>query len=606
MQQDSLVLYKNRPARIIVAGDKLEIELSDGKTLKVRPKDVDLLHPGPLRSLRELKPPLDGELTTAWELLAGQTTSLPELAELMYDEFTPATAWATWQHIEDGLYFKGTPQEIIAVTPEEMAQEQAARAAKAAERSVWLDFLGRAAQGQVDPDLDSRYLVEVEQVALGRQDKSRVLRELGQPETPPSAHAQLLAWGYWDHTVDPYPQRFELPVTDPDLPLPALPDEERLDLTHLPAFAIDDEDSADPDDALSFDGQRLWVHVADVAALIPPDSPADLEARARGANLYLPEGTVHMLPQQATGLLALGLAEVSPALSFGLSLAPDGTIADFIIRPSWVRVQRLSYEAAELALDQDPFPALLDLTQRYRTRRLANGAIELDLPEIKIRVKEGQVILRPLLDLRSRAMVREAMLMAGEAAARLAVAEALPFPFTTQEVGEIPPDLPEGLAGMFAMRRSMRPGQIKSLPAPHTGLGLDLYARVTSPLRRYLDLVAHQQVRAYLRGQPLLAGQALLDRVGSAEAVSGSVRQAERLANRHWTLVYLKQNPDWQGEAIVVDQFDRRSTLVIPNLDWEVRMHLRQVVPLNGRVTLKATEINLPLLEAGFRVVHAG
>lgn len=81
--------------------------------------------------------------------------------------------------------------------------------------------------------------------------------------------------------VNPHPRRLNMPATDPTVSFPPLPDEPRLDLTHLPAFAIDDAGNQDPDDALSVDGDRIWVHVADVAALIQPDSPADLEARPR-------------------------------------------------------------------------------------------------------------------------------------------------------------------------------------------------------------------------------------------------------------------------------------------------------------------------------------
>jgi exoribonuclease-2 len=107
--QGSLVLYKNRPARVAHAGEKLEIELEEGKTLKVRSKDVVLLHPGPLHSLGELQSPT-GEVETAWELLAGGTTSLAELAELIYGDYTPASAWAAWQLVTEGLYFRGTPE----------------------------------------------------------------------------------------------------------------------------------------------------------------------------------------------------------------------------------------------------------------------------------------------------------------------------------------------------------------------------------------------------------------------------------------------------------------------------------------------------------------
>ncbi|NJN55688.1 MAG: hypothetical protein HC804_13625 [Anaerolineae bacterium] len=48
------------------------------------------LHPGPVANFSALQPPV-GDMQTAWELLAGQSTTLPELAELVYEEFTPAT-----------------------------------------------------------------------------------------------------------------------------------------------------------------------------------------------------------------------------------------------------------------------------------------------------------------------------------------------------------------------------------------------------------------------------------------------------------------------------------------------------------------------------------
>ena len=92
----SLVLYKVRPARVLSITDKIEIELEGAKVKRVRPKDVALLHPGPLSSLSELKV-CNGEVEETWELLAGGDTDLPELAELIYGEYVPATAWAAWQ-----------------------------------------------------------------------------------------------------------------------------------------------------------------------------------------------------------------------------------------------------------------------------------------------------------------------------------------------------------------------------------------------------------------------------------------------------------------------------------------------------------------------------
>ncbi|GAB4433235.1 MAG: RNB domain-containing ribonuclease [Anaerolineae bacterium] len=602
LQKQSLVLYKNGPALILSPGDKLEIELDSGKTIKVREKDVTLLHPGPLASLRHLTPP-PGEVETAWELLAGQTTTLPELAELIFEEFTPATAWATWQLVADGLYFSGVPAEIIAHSPEQVEKTQADRDAKARDQRERADFMARVEAGQLLPD-DGRFLTEVEAVALGQQDKSRLMRDLNQAQSQENAHRLLLSLGYWNETANPYPQRMGLPTAPPNVALPPLPEEPRRDLTHLPAFAIDDAGSTDPDDAISLDGDRLWVHIADVAALAPPNSPADIEARARGASLYLPEGVVTMLPPQATPLLALGLQEVSPALSFGLDVSAAGEVSLAEVTPSWVRVSRLSYEEAETRLADAPFSAFLELSNRFTAQRQRNGAIDLNLPEVKIRVEAGQVVIKPLPRLRSHDMVRDMMLLAGVGLARFAQANNIPLLYSTQDAPTEEEIFPDTLSGNFARRRTLQRSQLSGAPAPHAGLGLDMYAQTTSPLRRYADLVAHQQIRAWLKGEPLLTPAEVLERVGAAEAVAGSVRQTERLANKHWTLVYLQRQPDWQGEAVVVEQLHRKARLLIPQLDLETTLHAAQDLPLDSIVRLRVSGINLPELEAHVRLVN--
>jgi exoribonuclease-2 len=621
-QKDSLVLYKARPARVKAAGKKLEIELAGGESLLVRPKDVALLHPGPVGSLAGLKSPDEGEIRAAWELLAGGETDIAELAELAHGAYTPAAALSAWAWVAEGLYFHGSPDRILARTPAEVASEQALRQARADEERAWAEFIGGLARSRLAPDA-TRFLREVEDLALGRVERSRVLRELGHAESPESAHALLLKVGYWAPSVNPYPQRLAVPASPPpaEVTVPELSPEPRMDLTHLVALAIDDEGNEEPDDALSLEGSRLWVHIADVAALVPPDSPADLEARARGSTLYLPDGPVPMLPPGAIERLGLGLAEVSPALSFGLELDGAGELRAVEIVPSWVRVTRLTYEEAASRLDQEPLRGLDRLASRCQERRLALGAVCMALPEVRIWLEGERVKIRPILPLRSREVVTEAMLMAGEAAARFALERQLPLPFTTQDSPGTE-DRPQDLAGMFALRRSLRPSEYSSVPGRHAGLGLPAYAQATSPLRRYLDLVVHQQIRAWLRGvsgqegvpaeaagaaggaphaSPLGTAE-IVERVGATAAAAGAVRSAERLSRLHWTLVYLLQNPGWQGEGVLVDRFDVRGTVVIPELALDARMHVPRDLPLNSRLRLSLAEVTLPSLAAHFRL----
>ena len=597
---NSLVLYKSGPARVAALGDKLDIELEDGRSLRVRPKDVLLLHPGPLNNLRGLDAPA-GEVEAACELLDGGQTTLPELADLVYGAYTPATAWAAWRLVDEGLYFRGTPDAVSARPLAEVERERVARQAKAVEREAWNGFLQRARAGRCAPE-DAPYLREIEETALGRREQSRVLQALDCDQNPPSAHALLLRLGHWDGRVNPWPRRVGATLAAPAVDLPGLPDEPRLDLTGLPAYAIDDEGNPDPDDALSLDGNRLWVHVADAAALASPGSPADLEARARGATLYLPETAIPMLPEEAIPRLGLGLAEVSPALSFALNLDADGVVTDVAITPSWVRVQRLNYQEVEARLDQEPFRGLYELAERHRTRRRANGAIFIDLPEVKMWVADGRVRIAPLPRLRSRMLVTEAMVMAGEAAARFALERGLPFPFATQDRSDAPEREPVGLAAMYALRRTLRPRQYSSRPGAHGGLGLEVYAQVTSPLRRYLDLVAHQQLRACLRGGDPLEAQAIIERVGAAEAAAQGIRRAERLSREHWTVVYLQQHPGWQGEGVLVEKRAPRGVVLIPELALEARVKVADSVAPDSVLPLRLTGVDLPGREAFFRV----
>ena len=596
--ENSLVLYKSRAARVQKVTDKLVIELEDGGTQRVRHKDVQLLHHGPLHSLAELKSQ-PGELEEAWELLAGETTNLAELSELIFGQYTPSTAWTAWKMIADELYFYGTPDELKVRSQEEVVRERDMRAVKAAKAQQWSEFIAGLRAKKVAPEHIPK-LSEVEALARGQRSASKILRQLGRQETPENAHALLLKVGLWDETVNPYPARQRLTTVPPPLGLPSLPDEERVDLTHLPTFAIDDEGNQEPDDAISLDGDQLWVHVADVAALVNPDSELDLEARGRGAALYLPEQTVTMIPPAAIQLLGLGLNDISPALPFKLPPPNNSEFSTTEVVPSWVRVNRLTYLEAEKQLENEPLKKLRELAVAFREQRKANGAADIRLPEVTMRIVEGEVIIRPMSPLKSRDLVTDIMLMAGQAAARFAREKNLPFPFTTQNPPEIL-EHPQDPAGMFAYRKRFQRSQMKSVPGPHAGLGLEIYAQVTSPLRRYLDLVAHQQLRACLRGeQPLLADELML-RVGSAEAVIGEVRRAERLSNTHWKLVYLQRHPNWSGVGIVVEKRGSRATVLIPDLGMDAIVYVGGDIELNAEITLSVANIDLPTLTVHFQ-----
>ena len=613
-----LVLYKGRPACVKKPGEgRLEIETVSGMR-RVRPKDVTLLHPGPC-ALGDLASPEPVEpVETVRDLLHGETPcDLATLAELLFGDLTPAAAWASWQLVADGLHFSGSPEAVLARSAAEAAEESRRREQAAAQARAWAAFVDRVRRGAAAAE-DDEFLRPLEDLALGRREGSPLLKELGRAETPENAHALLLEVGCWSVSDLPYAARAGISREAPRAAVADPAPEPRRDLTHLRSFAIDDEGSSDPDDAVSLDEDgALWVHVADAADPVAAETPADREARDRGATLYLPDGPVPMLPRGAVDRLGLGLGPggESPALSFRLVLDDEGSIAECAFSPSRVRVERLSYGAAQDRLERDPvLDQLVNLTERAHARRMAAGAVDLQWPEARIRVSgaaaEPVIDIDPLVYYPVRRMVAEAMVLAGEGTARLAAENGVALPFSVQEahpaVDEDRP-APEGsLAAAFALRRRQTPGRVSGAPAPHGGLGLQAYVRVTSPLRRYVDLLAHQQLRAWAAGaEPLDEGR-MLERAAQAEAAASAVRRTERLANRHWTLVWLQQRPGWRGEAELIDARGRRGLVVIPDLALEAPVSLPPGGRPGSRYEVTVRHVDLPRLDLHLEMKESG
>lgn len=596
LKSDALVIYKDSPARVMSVGDKIEITTIDGKSRKVREKDVIALHPGPLKSFAALQGDFGGDVEGAWELLLEEPMPLTEVAELIHEEFTPRSAYHVWSLLKDGLRFEGDMDMVTAVPPERVEAIEKARNAKETAIAEWKAHLDRVKSGSIESD-DEKYLQDIERLAYGESESNRTLKELAMPQTREKAHELLLKLKFWDETVDPHPRRAGLTTSSPDLPVPEPQEEELEDLTDLAAFAIDDEGCDDPDDAVSVDGDALWVHVADVSSVVAPDDPIDLEARLRGANLYLPTGTATMLPPLVTERFGLGLDETSRSMSVKIRLNENDDPVCERIALAKIRVSRDTYDHVSTRMDEEPFRSIHALTRRFRAKCETRGRWKLDLPEVKVRVIEDSVQITPLPSISSRDMVTDAMLMAGRAVAKFAAENEIAIPYSTQTIPEGIEERPTDLAGMFACRKLMKRTEQHLSPGPHASLGLDLYTRLTSPLRRYGDLLVHQQLRAFLQGRPAISADDLLLRVAQGDHGAAAARSSERDSNRHWTLVHLARQPDWRGTGILVEKRDDRGVVIIPELALEFKIRKANRLEPNEELSLKLNRIDLPFLD---------
>lgn len=361
-------------------------------------------------------------------------------------------------------------------------------------------------------------------------------------------------------------------------------DDQRRDLTTLRTYTLDDPDTLEIDDALSLeqlgDGrQRLWVHIADPGRLVPPESPLDLEARRRASSLYLADRVVPMFPfPLATGPFSLRQGHRCAAWSTAIELDDEGAVAAVEIVRSWVLpTYRLSYADGdaliELAPKEEPDLASIDaLLERRRRWRVAQGALQMEQPEGRIRAVDGQTSVEITDPSPARALVAEAMILNGAVIAAYGVSEGLALPYRGQPSAELPPAaqleaLPPGPVRHMALRRCLTRGVTGVQPCHHFSLGLSAYVQATSPIRRYADLVVQRQLAAHQQHQPPLDGTdlgALLDQLDPPlrEGV-----QISREDQRHWQQVWFEQHPQERLEGVFLRWLREQDRLGLVHLE---------------------------------------
>ena len=365
---------------------------------------------------------------------------------------------------------------------------------------------------------------------------------------------------------------------------PYAPSPEREDLTHLEIASIDDEWTREIDDALSLetlpDGSyQVGIHLANPSYFVHKDDLLDQIAAERPLSLYLPTTVVTMFPEHlGCDLASLNAGIIRPAMSFLVKMNPDGEILDWRFCPSRICVtHRLTYIEADRILQEGSendslttaLRGLNRLAMAFQRIRNEAGAVSLNRPELKIRVRNDIITAeREDQETPSHNLVREFMVMANYLAAKYALRNDLPIIYRCQEapLDDVHSVIHYDPIEFDQQVRKMKRTRLSTYPAPHFGLGLDLYAQVSSPLRRYADLVMQRQLEAHLTGQPLPYQQTeLFGILDNVDHTSAQNRALEREANAYWTLEYLRRN--FLGKAVGATIVRQEGALTLAELD---------------------------------------
>jgi ribonuclease R len=329
----------------------------------------------------------------------------------------------------------------------------------------------------------------------------------------------------------------------------------RIDQRSLPFVTIDGEDARDFDDAVCLVRERgrdrLLVAIADVSHYVPVGGNIDRDAYSRGTSVYFPDRCIPMLPPS----LSEGICSLRPGVNrltvtVDIPINQQGRPEPASFGASVIRSRaRLTYDEVHTFLSQpgrreqggkvtreigDMLLRMNTVAGRLTIARMGRGALDLDLPEAKIFVRDGlprQVAATPRW--KSHRLIEEFMLLANTAVAEYLSSREFPLLFRIHEqpAEDRMEEFEDAAAKLLKRvrvtdRRSIasrlqwwvsaaRGGKyekhvnmllLRSLMLArygperkgHFGLALSRYTHFTSPIRRYPDLVVHRVLKAAL------------------------------------------------------------------------------------------------------------
>ena len=352
-----------------------------------------------------------------------------------------------------------------------------------------------------------------------------------------------------------------------------LSDPADLLVADVAAFSIDDATTTEIDDAfsvtpLTLGSFRIGIHIAAPALGIAPGSPLDRVVAKRLSTVYLPGNKITMLPEAVIHHYTLGEERLCPVLSMYLDVADDFTITATHSCIEQVRIAaNLRHDTLEqhfneytLAGDNLDHPfgkelrALWNFAGKMEALRGKASDSNNEKIDYSFNVKDDHVIISE----RRRGSPIDKV-----------VAELMIY--VNAEWGKQLAD--GGVAGIY---RNQSGGKVRmsTSPAPHQGLGVSQYAWISSPLRRYVDLINQRQLIALLRREtPPYTRESddLLLAMRDFEAIYEAYGDFQRGMERYWCLRWLLQeNISTTGAQVVKEnlvKLDRLPLVIrVPSL----------------------------------------
>lgn len=371
----------------------------------------------------------------------------------------------------------------------------------------------------------------------------------------------------------------ELPAPDGDLPLAA-----------QSAFSLDDVGTTEIDDAFSVgrsaSGElRVGVHIAAPALGILPGSALDAIARDRLSTAYMPGRKYTMLPEDVVARFSLDHGSSQPAVSLYFDVAEDGLPRSVHSRveriPIAANLRHAQYDVLNETLvagTSTGLPHEEDLRGLWRValaleKRRGRPSTAPTLVDYSFFIEEGRVrIVRRKRGAPLDKLVSELMILVNSSWGELLAERDVAAIYRVQATGKV----------RFSVH-----------PEPHEGLGVRCYTWMSSPLRRYVDLVNQWQLVAALQGRRPPFGrssEALLSAMRAFELTSARYDEHQRAMEGYWSLRWLLQEKVEEVEGVVL----RENLVRLSGVPLVLRVaSLPETAPPGARVQLAVRGVDL-------------
>ena len=427
----------------------------------------------------------------------------------------------------------------------------------------------------------------------------------------------------------------------------------RLDLTNEEIFTIDGDDTKDIDDAVSCkildNGNYLvGVHIADVSHYVKMGSAIDNDAYSRGTSAYLANKVIPMLPRE----LSNGICSLNPnverlAMSCIMEVDKNGKVVNHSISKSVIKSNlKMTYDEVnnilhdrEYSEEYIPYVNTLrnlnKLALILRKKRISNGALEFNRPELKFKFDEEDKVIgiKERVEDLGENLIEEFMILANETVDKHLVSHGynplhrvhdVPVPEKVEEffkllsvVGcsydkhdyfeccQYPKyfqDLEKHIRETGRLSNALSMNLIRCMSKAkyspdnigHYGLAKDYYCHFTSPIRRYPDLINHRLLKLDLDNIPDNVIKPSLEEYGMhTSKCERNAAEAESEVFKMKAADYLSNHIGEEYNGLVIDLDEAGVSVQLDNyIEGRVKIN-----DLPGRYVYKADLFSLESLD---------